>query len=65
MAIFYLDLNTELVIHWEQLTRLIRDTMHYTCIKRQDSNNVWYHEPDFRVNGFTFPSRMQEQRMYF
>ena len=65
MAIFYHDLNTEMIIHWEQLTRLIRDAMHYTCIKRMNSNNTWYHEPDFRINGFLFSSAMQEQRKCF
>lgn len=65
MAIFDLNLNTELVIHWEQLTRLIRDTMHYTCLKRQTSQNTWYHEPSFRLNGYLFPSPMQEQREFY
>lgn len=62
MAVFYHDLNTELVIHWEQLTRLIRDAMHYTCLKRSNSSNTLYHEPNFQLNGFLFPSSMQEQR---
>ena len=64
MAVFDLDLNTEMVIHWEQLTRLIRDAMHYTCIKRQNNQDVWYHEPDFMLNGYMFSSPMQEHRKF-
>ena len=60
MSTFFFDLNNELLICWEQLARLLRDTLHMTAIKRQTTHNTFYHTPEYALNGVLFSSTMEE-----
>ena len=64
MAVSMLDLNNETIIGLEQLTRIIRDTMHYTCIKRMTHTETFYHTPTYTLNGEVFTTEMEEARKY-
>ena len=64
MSSFFMDLNNESVIIWEQLTRLLRDTLHFTAIKTQDGRNVTFHTPQFTIGGVLFTSSMEEACKY-
>lgn len=64
MSTFFMDLNNESVIIWEQLTRLLRDTLHFTAIKTQDGRNVTFHPPQFTIGGVLFTSPMEEACKY-
>ena len=56
------DLNNETIIGLEQLTRIIRDTMHYTCIKRMTQHETIYRTPTYTLNGEVFTAEMEESR---
>ena len=58
------NLNNETIIGLEQLTRMIRDTMHYTCIKRMTPHDTIYRSPSYTLNGDLFTSEMEEAREY-
>ena len=62
MVALELDLNNETIIGLEQLTRLIRDTMHYTLIKRMTPNDTIYRSPTYTLNGEFFTAEMEEAR---
>ena len=62
MVTFELNLNDETLIGLEQLTRLLRDTMHYTIIKRMTDQDTYYHAPTFSLNGEMFTAEMEERR---
>ena len=66
MSTFFLDLNNECLISWEQLTRLLRDTLHFTAIQRQTKHDTFYNPPHYSLGGQTFPSPMEETcELYF
>ena len=60
MSRFFFDLNNEMLIHLEQITRLIRDTMHFTSITRQTTYNTYYRAPEYHLNGTMFTTQMEE-----
>ena len=62
MAASSLDLNNETLIGFEQLTRLIRDALHYTIIKRMTPEDTFYHNPTYTLNGELITSKMEEER---
>ena len=63
MSVFVPDLNDEMLIHMEQLTRLIRDSMHYTCIK-QIHPSTEYRTPRYHLDGVYYTAEMEEARKY-
>ena len=65
MVTLQLDLNNETIIGLEQITRLIRDIMHYTCIKRMTPNETLYRSPTYTLNGEFFTSEMEETRKFY
>ena len=65
MVVFELDLNNETIIGLEKLVRMIRDIMHFTCIKRMTNKETIYHPPTYTLNGELFTAEMEEARKYF
>ena len=65
MSNLQLDLNNEQLVHWEQLTRLLRDMMHYTCIKRMTKYDTFYWPADLKFGELLCSNEMQECRKYF
>ena len=63
MSTFVPDLNNEMVIHFEQLTRLFRDALHYTLIKREHPTTV-YRTPRYHLDGNYFTDEMEETRKF-
>lgn len=64
MAVFELHLKNEMLIQFEMLTRLLRDTIHFTCIRKMTQNDVFYHPPSYHLNGVYFANTMEETRKY-
>ena len=62
MVALELNLNDETLIGTEQLTRLLRDTMHYTIIKRMTEHDTYYNAPTFSLNDELFTAEMEEKR---
>lgn len=64
MSTYPMDRNNECMIIWEQLTRLLRDTLHFTAIKKQTGSNITFNHPQYYLGGILFPSPMEETCEY-
>lgn len=62
MTVMSLDLKNEMLIHFEQLARLMRDTIHYTCIRKITPTEVYFNPPTYTIDGTHFTDKMEEKR---
>ena len=64
MAVLGSDLNNEMLIGFENLARLLRDTIHHTCIRKMTKKDIFFHPPGFKIDGIYFTSEMEEMRKF-
>ena len=62
MAVTSLHLNNEMLILFEQLARLLRDCIHYTCIRKMTPDNIYFNPPTYSIDNNLFTDVMEEKR---
>ena len=53
-----------MLIHFEQLARLLRDCIHYTCIRKMTPDEVYFNPPTYTIDETQFTDVMEEKREY-
>lgn len=64
MSVFTHDHMNEILISFEQLTSLIRQTLHATPIKKITDDDIFYKTPSYRLDDIIFNGPQEECRKY-
>ena len=64
MSVFPHDHMNEILISFEQLTSLIRKTLHATPIRKIIDDDILYKNPSYRLDDVIFTGAQEECRKY-